>query len=132
MATIAISDEHIASAKDDNMTSITKRVGLNLAKVRQEARLTQEDLAGKVGVEPETISRIERGATDPSLKRLEQFANAIGIGVKELIGESEKEPLSAAQMISAHLQPLKQEDQDFVVQQLLRLCKHLEQPHKKR
>lgn len=114
------------------MTSITKRVGINLAKVRQEARLTQEDLAGKVGVEPETISRIERGTTDPSLKRLEQFANAIGIGIEVLIGESEKEPLSAAQMISAHLQPLKQEDQDFVVQQLLRLCKHLEQPHIKR
>ena len=114
------------------MTSITKRVGLNLAKVRQEARLTQEDLAGKVGVEPETISRIERGTTDPSLKRLEQFANAIGIGVEVLIGESEKEPLSAAQMISAHLQPLKQEDQDFVVQQLLLLCKHLEQRRKKR
>ena len=132
METIAISDEHIDSAKDDNMTSITKRVGLNLAKVRQEARLTQEDLAGKVGVEPETISRIERGTTDPSLKRLEQFANAIGIGVEVLIGESEKEPLSAAQMISAHLQPLKQEDQDFVVQQLLLLCKHLEQRRKKR
>ena len=132
METIAISDEHIASAKDDNMTSITKRVGLNLAKVRQEARLTQEDLAGKVGVEPETVSRIERGTTDPSLKRLEQFANAIGIGVEVLIGESEKEPLSAAQMISAHLQPLKKEDQDFVVQQLLLLCKHLEQRRKKR
>ena len=132
METVAISDEHIDSAKDDNMTSITKRVGLNLAKVRQEARLTQEDLAGKVGVEPETISRIERGTTDPSLKRLEQFANAIGIGVEVLIGESEKEPLSAAQMISAHLQPLKQEDQDFVVQQLLLLCKHLEQRRKKR
>ncbi len=63
-------------------------LGRAIARQRKKRGFTQDELAGKVGVDAETISRIERGVTLPSLSRLDQLAKALEIGIAELLGQS--------------------------------------------
>jgi len=46
--------------------------------------LTQEDLAKRVGVRRETISFLERGKYNPSLKLAHDVANALKTSIDEL------------------------------------------------
>lgn len=66
------------------MISIEGRVGRRIAASRREAGLTQEQLADRIGVTFETVSRIERGLVSPSLARIVGFATVIGIEVQDL------------------------------------------------
>jgi transcriptional regulator with XRE-family HTH domain len=45
-----------------------------IRKARREARLTQKQLAEKLGIEAITVSRWERGVTHPSVPTLERIA----------------------------------------------------------
>jgi DNA-binding XRE family transcriptional regulator len=47
-----------------------KFLGQQIAAHRTALNLTQNQLAERLGVEPETVSRFERGSSLPSLKRL--------------------------------------------------------------
>ena len=54
--------------------------------------LTQEDLAKRVGVRRETISFLERGKYNPSLKLAHDVAQVLGTSIDELfIFEKDKE-----------------------------------------
>jgi transcriptional regulator with XRE-family HTH domain len=66
------------------MSLVEKRLGQKVAECRQQAQLTQAQLAERVGVATETISRLERGAAIPSLARLEEIASALALGLPEL------------------------------------------------
>lgn len=66
------------------MSLVEKRLGQKVAECRQQAQLTQAELAEKVGVATETISRLERGAAVPSLARLEEIASALALELPEL------------------------------------------------
>jgi transcriptional regulator with XRE-family HTH domain len=66
------------------MSLVEKRLGQKIAESRQQAQLTQAELAEKVGVATETISRLERGAAIPSLARLEEIASALALELSEL------------------------------------------------
>lgn len=65
-----------------------KKLGQAIAVKRKALDLTQDDLAGMVGVDAETISRFERGTTAPSIERLVVIARALGIGVGELLSSA--------------------------------------------
>jgi transcriptional regulator with XRE-family HTH domain len=66
------------------MSQVEKLLGERVAALRREAGLTQAGLAEAIGVATETISRLERGATMPSLARLEDVARALAIDLHEL------------------------------------------------
>ena len=53
-----------------------------VSRAREEARLTQEQLAGRSGVSRVTINRIERGKLNPSMKTLSRLARAMGKQVR--------------------------------------------------
>jgi len=63
----------------------------NLKKLRENARVTQDTLAAKVGVWLPTIGLLETGRRRPSLDLLEKLAAALGCRVRDLIPETEKE-----------------------------------------
>ncbi|MCC6809178.1 MAG: helix-turn-helix transcriptional regulator [Deltaproteobacteria bacterium] len=65
-------------------SQVEKRLGRQVAGYRDAAKLTQEQLAEKVGVTVETISRLERGASTPSVERLEAVAIVLGIELRDL------------------------------------------------
>jgi transcriptional regulator with XRE-family HTH domain len=59
------------------MSGIEKSVGAKITEARLSRKLTQFQLAEKVNVSVETISRLERGVTMPSLKTLENMADTL-------------------------------------------------------
>ncbi len=54
------------------------KIGVILRAAREEAGLTQEDLAERLHTKKSAISRIENHAEDIRLSTLEKFAEAIG------------------------------------------------------
>jgi transcriptional regulator with XRE-family HTH domain len=64
------------------MAGIEKRIGAKITEIRLTRKLTQAQLAEKVSVSVETVSRLERGVSMPSLKTLEDIAQALDIPLK--------------------------------------------------
>ena len=54
------------------------RIGVVLKKAREEAGLTQEELAEKLNTKKSAISRIENHAEDIKLSTLGKFVSAVG------------------------------------------------------
>ena len=52
--------------------------------LRWEAKMKQEELASKVGVRRETISALEKGKYNPSLKLAMDIAKVFGKQVEEI------------------------------------------------
>ena len=65
-----------------NMTLI----GENIKRLRKKAKLTQPELAEKLGVTPKVISDYETAKANPPTDRLPVIANFFNISVDELIG----------------------------------------------
>lgn len=66
------------------MAQLKKQFGKRLQSLRVAAKITQEQLADKVGVTIESISNIERGIHGPSFDTLEKIADALQVSVKHL------------------------------------------------
>ncbi len=60
-------------------------IGVRVAAVRRERGLTQEDVAARAGLEPATVSRCEVGARALSLTNLLRVAEALEVGLGDLI-----------------------------------------------
>ena len=66
------------------MNHIAKRIGERIGAERRLAGLSQARLAEKVGVAPETISRLETGAAVPSVESLVSVAAELHIELHDL------------------------------------------------
>ncbi len=55
-----------------------------LKKYRQQAGLTQEQLAEKVGVRRETIMRLEKAQYNPSLKLAVDISRAVAAPIEQI------------------------------------------------
>jgi transcriptional regulator with XRE-family HTH domain len=62
-------------------------IGENIRKYRNRLDLTQEELADRIGVTWEMVSRYERGESSP-MNKLEKIANALNIPITDLINDS--------------------------------------------
>ena len=58
------------------------KLGVMLRAAREEAGLTQEDVAARLKTKKSAISRIEKHAEDICLSTLEKFAEALGKRLK--------------------------------------------------
>lgn len=59
-------------------------IGKQVAKFRKEQGMSQAQLAEAIDVASETISRLERGVSIPSINALEKISHALDIHFKEL------------------------------------------------
>ena len=64
-------------------------IGENLRRLRRAADMTQEQLADKLGVAYQSVSRWENGTTYPDMEFLPVLAGIFGVTVDELIGMEE-------------------------------------------
>jgi transcriptional regulator with XRE-family HTH domain len=62
-------------------------VGINIKQIRKEKGLKQIQLAQAVGLRQESLSRIERGCFDPSMKTLRNIAEKLNVPVSTLLEE---------------------------------------------
>jgi transcriptional regulator with XRE-family HTH domain len=83
---------------------IGKLIGIQVARIRKEREITQEQLAESVDVATETISRLERGVSIPSLITLSKISQALHISLKDLFDfEYPQKPVSAIEKESMKL-----------------------------
>ena len=60
--------------------------GINVARLRKDKDMTQEDLADKLGVSKQTISNIEKGEGYPTFKNLEKISKILNASPIQLFG----------------------------------------------
>ena len=66
------------------MTNFKQGLGNNLKLIRKSKEITQEDLAGIIGIHSRQLSKIETGEHFPSCKTLEKICIALDVTPKEL------------------------------------------------
>lgn len=99
------------------LKKISQTVGAAIASHRVRAGLTQEDVAERLGVGNEAISRLERGIVLPSIPRLSELAELFDCRIDELLLTASDRKSDQAAAIEAHLRDLSPEDRAFVVNQ---------------
>lgn len=111
------------------MTPKEKRLALKMGRAiavrRQQRQLTQSELAEAIGVEQETISRFERGATLPPLGRLSDIADALSCPLDELLRTGSPRLEDRAQGIARILEKLTEPDRRLVGDIVEQLCTRL-------
>ena len=68
-----------------------KRFGENLSRLRREKDLKQSDIANKLYVTPQTISKWERGQSYPELENMIMIAELLNTPLEELFRVSEED-----------------------------------------
>ena len=101
------------------------RLGPKLARIRTERGYSQEFVAKRLDVHVETISRFERGTAIPTLLRLFELADVLGVSVAELLLDPSTPSMDMALEIASQLEPLSPDDRIFVKRWLEEMCKHL-------
>lgn len=59
--------------------ALTETFGANLRHQRKAKSLTQAELAERVGISTEMISKVERGIASPSFPTIEKLADVLGV-----------------------------------------------------
>lgn len=72
------------------MTASDQTLASTIRRLRLEREVTQEALAFNAEVTIATLSRIERGVSDPAWPTLQKIANALNITPAELITAAER------------------------------------------
>lgn len=67
------------------MSNIYQKLGESIRRQRRKANLSQEELAMKAKIDLTSVSEIESGLRNPSLKTIHKIAKAFGVKVNELI-----------------------------------------------
>jgi transcriptional regulator with XRE-family HTH domain len=102
-----------------------KRIGQALARARNAAAMTQEEVSEALSVNTETISRFERGYTLPPLGRLFELATLYGVEAETLVAGGETRSLEPARDITSLLEGLRAEDREFVREWVAAMCARL-------
>lgn len=111
--------------KKSRSSKLAKRLGRNIAARRKQLAWTQDQLAERVEVDAETISRFERGAHLPSLPTLDRLASVMHVQIGELTSELATPADEDATALSAWLHGLSQANRRFVLSIVQECCEHL-------
>lgn len=99
----------------DRKNGFAVALGRQIKQQRQALKLTQEELASRLGVEFNTISRMECGKHLPSLERLEHLSHILGISVASLLGVVSTNCRDQAQVLQDCLEGLTSEERNLVL-----------------
>lgn len=108
-----------------NKQQFAKQLGMTIAKYRQERGLTQEQIAEKLGMGNEAISRIERGVAMPALVRLIEFAEIFECNISELLVESSTRRQDEAEYLQMLFTKVSDKDRAFIIKSVESLIEHL-------
>jgi transcriptional regulator with XRE-family HTH domain len=101
------------------------RIAKNLVAQRQALSWTQEQLATAAGINPETVSRYERGVSLPTIEALERLAIALNTELAVLVATPSSISPDDAKLVSVWLQGLTAEDRSFVTTLIQSAAQHL-------
>lgn len=108
-----------------NKSRLGIKLGNQIMSRRKELGITQASLAEVVGVNTETISRIERGTALPSLATLDLIAINLKTSPARLLDTSSAQVSDQASQIANLIQPLPLVRRDFVLDIVKRIVDEL-------
>ncbi|MGN6444013.1 helix-turn-helix domain-containing protein [Amnibacterium sp.] len=79
-------------------------VGRHLRAKRRAARLTLDELGGRVGITPSQLSMFENGRREPRLSQLSSLAEALGTSVQDLLSAEAPDARTALEVELQHHQ----------------------------
>lgn len=106
-------------------SDLAMRLSKNLTAQRHSIGLTQAQVAERLGLDTETVSRFERAKHMPSLATLERMAAVLMTTVSELLAEEPNQPDDQALAISSWMAALRPDDQAFASALLKQCCDYL-------
>lgn len=77
----------MAAKLDPRTKRAAREIGRHIKSAREEAGLSQEKLAAKIGMTRSNYARIERGATNVTIDTLIRIAKGLGVDVRVTIGD---------------------------------------------
>lgn len=104
---------------------LAKQIGRAIAARRLERGLTQEQVAERLGVEQETVSRFERGAVLPPLSRLAELSEVLDVPMEALVRSGSLRLSDLALDVANQLSGLTATDRDFVRRWVGEICDRL-------
>lgn len=63
---------------------VNEKLGKRIRKARREKKMSQEELADRVGLHYTTISRIERGISNPPVHTIDKISKALKVSLSDL------------------------------------------------
>ena len=106
-------------------SDLATRLSRNLTARRHAIGLTQAQVAERLGLDTETVSRFERAKHMPSLVTLERMAAVLATTVAELLAEEPNQPDDQSIVITSWMAALRPEDQAFARTLLKQCCDYL-------
>lgn len=94
---------------------LARKLGSMISLRRKSRGLTQAQVAEVIGVEKETVSRIETGVISPTLLRLQQIADVLECPIGELFKVPSPEPCEMAGFIADMLRELPVGERELVL-----------------
>ena len=82
-------------------SSQVQLIGRKLRRLRKKQRLTQADLASRIGIHQSDLSRMERGEYRVSLDTLLRLLGEFQVGIGEFFGERQKEQVTSKELFLA-------------------------------
>lgn len=100
-------------------------IGNAIAKMRKQKDLTQEEVAEKLGIGVEAVSRIERGVVIPTVQRLFLLADIFKCDAADLLTEASYRRQDQALKVAKLIEPLSADDRQLVTDMVERLALRL-------
>lgn len=94
---------------------IATALGASIAKMRASRGFTQEQVAEKLGIGNEAISRIERGVVLPPIIRFFEFAELFECRLDELLMEASDRSQDQASAIAQLIEKMAPNDRELVL-----------------
>ena len=72
-----------------NKETLLKKIGKNVTRLREQANLSQTELALRCDKDKQSLNRLEKGRINPSVFYLHQIAQELNATIKELVDIAE-------------------------------------------
>jgi transcriptional regulator with XRE-family HTH domain len=102
-------------------------VGRAIARQRKRCGLTQNEVAEKLGVSFDVVSRTERGIVMPNIARLMQLAAVFGCETAELLTETSNRSTDQASRMAELIEGLSDGERVLIMNIVEQLVSHLKQ-----
>ena len=104
---------------------MNKKIGIRVKTARQNKGLTQEELAEQTNLSVSFISRLETGKVLPSLERLSFIADALDVGLEDLLCDSFKNRSQSMSPTTREIVLLLESSPESYRQYILRMTQYL-------